>query len=106
MPCQPAAPVLLVCAHPETEQRLRLLLRSMDLDGEVVCSPVDCSQAPLCRWFGDAGLNPNGELHAALAETVAVLERTRHSFKSRELGELRRKLTRLLAELSETHRVG
>jgi hypothetical protein len=106
MPCHTAAPVLLACAHPQTEQRLRLLLRSLELDGEVICSPVDCSQAPLCRWFDDAGLGPSGELHAALADAIAVLERSRHSFKSRELGELRRRLVQLLARLSSAPRVG
>jgi hypothetical protein len=105
MPCH-SSPVLLACTNPETERRLRLLLSSLNLDGEVICSPVDCSQAPLCRWFDNAALSPTGELHAALADAVAVLERTRHSFKSRELGELRRHLTQLLAKLSGTPRLG
>ncbi|MEW5702617.1 MAG: response regulator [Candidatus Zixiibacteriota bacterium] len=37
-------------------------------------------------------------LRAALKETVSVLERTKRSFKSRELGELRARLERLLAQ--------
>jgi CheY-like chemotaxis protein len=32
---------------------------------------------------------------AAIAETIAVLEKTKHSFRSKELGELRRRLVRL-----------
>lgn len=42
------------------------------------------------------------QLREALEETILVLERTRHSFKSRELGKLRRRLTDLLEQLDET----
>ncbi|MBA4689475.1 MAG: hypothetical protein H2074_01500 [Pseudomonas sp.] len=38
-------------------------------------------------------------LRTALEETVQVLERTRRSFKSRELGQLRRRLIELLERL-------
>ncbi|EMD98506.1 MULTISPECIES: hypothetical protein [Stutzerimonas stutzeri subgroup] len=38
-------------------------------------------------------------LRAALKETIQVLERTRRSFKSRELGQLRRRLIDLLEQL-------
>ncbi|MDA0427164.1 hypothetical protein [Stutzerimonas frequens] len=38
-------------------------------------------------------------LREALEETIQVLERTRHSFKSRELGQLRRRLIDLLEQL-------
>ncbi|EXF42890.1 hypothetical protein BAY1663_04693 [Pseudomonas sp. BAY1663] len=41
------------------------------------------------------------QLRAALEETIQVLERTRHSFKSRELGQLRRRLLDLLEQLEE-----
>ncbi len=38
-------------------------------------------------------------LRTALEETIQVLERTRRSFKSRELGQLRRRLIELLDQL-------
>lgn len=38
-------------------------------------------------------------LRTALEETIQVLERTRRSFKSRELGQLRRRLIDLLEQL-------
>lgn len=38
-------------------------------------------------------------LRTALEETIQVLERTRRSFKSRELGQLRRRLIELLEQL-------
>lgn len=42
------------------------------------------------------------QLRQALEETIAVLERTRHAFKSRELGQLRRRLVCLLEQLEES----
>ena len=38
-------------------------------------------------------------LRTALEETIQVLERTRRSFKSRELGQLRRRVIDLLEQL-------
>jgi len=38
-------------------------------------------------------------LRTALEETIEVLERTRRSFKSRELGQLRQRLIDLLKQL-------
>ena len=38
-------------------------------------------------------------LRTALEDTIQVLERTRRSFKSRELGQLRRRLIDLLEQL-------
>jgi CheY-like chemotaxis protein len=42
--------------------------------------------------------------HAALRETVAALEESKHSFKSKRLGELRRQLQALLAVLEKRDR--
>ncbi|MFV0455657.1 MAG: hypothetical protein ACK5NQ_11815 [Pseudomonas sp.] len=39
------------------------------------------------------------QLRQALEDTIQVLERTRHSFKSKELGQLRRRLLDLLEQL-------
>lgn len=49
-----------------------------------VCSLVDCPRLDT--------------LVGALKETIAVLEKTKHSFKSKELGELRRHLEHLMNE--------
>jgi len=40
----------------------------------------------------------NRKLKAAICETIEVLERTRKAFKSRQLEELRKKLTKILTE--------
>jgi DNA-binding NtrC family response regulator len=42
--------------------------------------------------------DPDGRWREAVAETIVVLERTKHSFRSKELGELRRRLLRLVPE--------
>ena len=41
-----------------------------------------------------------GLTQQALADAVGVLERSRHAFRSRELGQLRRRLEAALRELS------
>lgn len=42
------------------------------------------------------------QLRQALEDTIEVLERTRHAFKSRELGQLRRRLVGLLEQFEES----
>ncbi|MDH0142956.1 hypothetical protein [Aquipseudomonas alcaligenes] len=93
MPCPTAR---IACSDPQLATHLRRLFG----DCEVIEDPRHCSQAPLCRWLDDAPLGPAGEVQAALAEAVATLERTRHAFRSPELGQLRRRLEQLLVELS------
>lgn len=56
--------------------------RSPRGDSANLCLLLDCPQRPLHR--------------AAVRETVEVLKRTKNTFKSKELGELRAKLERLL----------
>ena len=51
---------------------------------------------------GKGGSLENAALHKALQETIAVLERTKQSFKSKELGELRKRLEGLLQATRET----
>lgn len=50
----------------------------------------------LARREGQPGALQQAALLKALQETIAVLEKTKQSFKSRELGELRKKLAGLL----------
>ncbi len=53
--------------------------------------------------YDDQPLSPHGKLVAlrdALGETVAILKKTKNTFKSKDLGLLRGKLEKLLAETS------
>ncbi|MDD0844975.1 hypothetical protein [Pseudomonas sp. Gutcm_11s] len=89
-------PLRIACSDPQLACELRHLLGHC----EVIESPQDCSQAPLCRWLNDAEMDLAARMKDALNDTVATLERTRHAFRSRELGLLRRRLEQLLVELS------
>jgi len=60
--------------------------------------------AQLAHCFNARSLDPSGDgsandlrWRAALADTIAVIEKTKHSFHSRELGQLRIRLKHLLA---------
>lgn len=68
---------------------------------ELICDPADCSQAPLCRWLDPQALNECGQLIAAIQDAIATLEQTRHAFRSKQLGGLRRRLEQLLHELPD-----
>lgn len=46
------------------------------------------------------------QVKAVLEEAVAVLEKTKHAFKSKDLGVLRRRLKRCIADLEEEPRNG
>jgi len=81
----------IACSDPQLACELRRLLGNC----EVIETPHDCNRAPLCRWLGE-----EGRVRAALDDAVATLERTRHAFRSRELGQLRQRLEKLLVELS------
>lgn len=59
----------------------------------------DCIHAPQCRCLDNGQTEEESHLHAALQDVVATLERTRHAFRSRELGQLRKRLELLLGEL-------
>lgn len=91
----------IICTDASLSGPLREWLDNQAVAGEVICSPDDCSKAPLCRWLDHAPLGPEGRAHGALLDAVETLIRTRHAFKSRELAELRRRLERLLDELSD-----
>ncbi len=94
--------LLVVRAQPAQLGRVRELLADARLDCEVLAASDDCDRAPLCRWLDPAQLNAPGQAHAALADAIDVLERSRHAFKSRELGSLRRRLEAVVRELSDS----
>ncbi|MFJ3051765.1 MULTISPECIES: hypothetical protein [Pseudomonas nitroreducens/multiresinivorans group] len=81
-------------------RQVRALLAAYELPCAVMEGPTNCEQAPLCRWFKDAPLSDSARMLALLADAIGVLERTRHAFRSRELGELRQRLSGALQELS------
>ncbi|MCP1652124.1 hypothetical protein [Pseudomonas nitroreducens] len=45
-------------------------------------------------------MSDSARMLALLADAIGVLEKTRHAFRSRELGELRQRLSGALQELS------
>lgn len=92
--------LLVASQDPAQARQVRALLAAYGLPCAVLEGPGDCEQAPLCRWFKDAPLSDAAQLHALLADAIGVLERSRHAFRSRELGELRRRLSTALEELS------
>ena len=83
-----------------SDARLACELRRLLDDCEVIQAPHDCSHAPLCGWLEAVDPHRASRMQHALSDAVATLERTRHAFRSRELGQLRQRLEQLLVELS------
>ncbi|PSS56319.1 hypothetical protein [Pseudomonas sp. BBP2017] len=98
---EPNLTTRIICNDRELADQLHHLLVHTVPDCEVLTAPRDCSAAPFCRWLGEAPLGPAGQVQVALVEAIEVLERTRHAFKSRELGQLRQHLNALLDTLSD-----
>jgi len=97
------AQLLVASQDPALARELRALLAAYQIPCAVLAGRQDCSQAPLCRWFKDAPLSDSARIHAVLDDAITVLERSRHAFKSRELGELRLRLSDTLKELSDRY---
>lgn len=93
-------PPIAAITDPALACLLREMLPAMGVVCEVLTETGQCQRAPLCRWLKDAPLSETARLRMLLDETVTVLDRTRHAFKSRELGRLRRRLEQALSELS------
>lgn len=103
-----------------TEYRHRVELRALSREAAWLLTTPDCAEADgsnplrdrllhLARSLAaEAGRNPRESVvpashapwHDAINETIVVLEKTKHSFRSRELGQLRQRLQLLL----ERHR--
>jgi len=79
-------------AGAPTEAYLNLTLRNLL---SVLMDLKQFTEA-LAHQPGKEGLLQQVALHRALQETIDVLEKTKQSFKSKELGELRRRLEILL----------
>ncbi|KAF1053831.1 MAG: hypothetical protein GAK43_01208 [Stenotrophomonas maltophilia] len=103
---RPSKAQLIVAGNDvEVARQVRALLAAYEVPCAVLAEPCDCEYAPRCRWLKDAPLGPTGQIQALLVDAIAVLERSRHAFKSRELGMLRKRLAQTLSELSEPHRL-
>lgn len=73
---------------------------------EIIGDIQDCRYRPLCRWLQPLPAHSLGDIQASLGDAVAVLERSRHAFKSAQLAALRQRLSRLLEELSTPDNCG
>ena len=93
------ARVIINADDPVLVSRVRAALQDQPL--ELICDPVDCTQAPLCRWLAPDDLNQCGQLVAAIQDAIATLEQTRHAFRSKQLGSLRQRLEKVGRELPE-----
>jgi hypothetical protein len=98
--CSSSLPARIICNDHVLANTLRGHMATIAPNCEVLSASDDCSQAPFCRWLGESRLNNAGRVQAALIEAIETLERSRHAFKSRELGLLRQRLVVLSRELS------
>ena len=89
--------VVVNTASAELAEQVRSRLE--DFPVELICDPKECDQAPLCRWLDPQSLNDDGQLMSAVLDAIETLEATRHAFRSKQLGSLRRRLEKLLREL-------
>lgn len=80
--------------------QLRTLLEQQGLACQVLSSAHDCCHAPACHWLQTSAGHEQRRLLNALQETVQVLHKTRHAFRSQDLGRLRQSLEQLLKELA------
>ena len=91
-------PLQLLSSDPEDAEAACATLCGAGWPCQVLRDASDCAQAPHCHWLEQL---PAQQVHmrAALDDAIATLEKTRHAFKSTNLGELRRRLQRLREEL-------
>lgn len=82
---------LIQSAH-EIQRRLKEHRHLLD---QAVCQETQCSSLNVCLI---SNCPHKRKLKEVLIETIEALERTRSAFKSKQLEQLRRKLTRLLAK--------
>ncbi|WP_152486829.1 hypothetical protein [Halopseudomonas pelagia] len=90
--------LILAVAQGQSDDVVRALGQA-NISHELICQVADCSKAPACRWVGEEDLNSSGVLAAAVLDAIETLEQTRHAFRSKQLGDLRRRLEALLERL-------
>jgi hypothetical protein len=98
--------LLVTLVEPQCASRVRQLLQAQAPGCEVLGQPSDCSQAPRCHWLQALPPHQAGAVQALLSDAIEVLEQTRHAFKSAQLAQLRKRLSRMLADLSDNPESG
>jgi hypothetical protein len=98
--------LLVTLPKAQCVSRVRQLLQTQAPGCEVLGQPGDCSQAAGCRWLQALPPPQAGAVQALLSDAVEVLEQTRHAFKSAQLARLRKRLSRMLEDLSDNPESG
>lgn len=80
----------------EDTQQIGRTLQDAGIDFDIICEPADCRLAPSCRWIDASFVNREGQLAGALLDAIRTIEDTRHAFKSKQLGALRKRLQQAL----------
>lgn len=80
------------CVCPEDTQQIGRTLQDAGIDFDIICEPSDCRLAPSCRWIDASCVNREGRRTGALLDAIRTIEDTRHAFKSKQLGALRKRL--------------
>ncbi|MGG2398939.1 hypothetical protein ACJRW5_18520 [Pseudomonas sp. SH1-B] len=102
----PTTHLLLSLPNTESCRRVLHLLHHQADQCQIIETPGDCRHKPLCRWLQRLPEGSLGDVHAGLEDAIDVLERSRHSFKSAQLADLRKRLSQLLEELSALNNCG
>ena len=88
--------IIVDSSAPEDTQQIVRTLQDADIDFDIICEPSDCRPAPSCRWIDASCVNMEGQLAGALLDAIRTIEDTRHAFKSKQLGALRKRLQQTL----------
>lgn len=89
--------------RPEDTQQSGRTHQDAGIDFDIICEPSDCKLSPSCRWIDASCVNREGQLAGALLDAMRTIEDTRHSFKSKQLGALRKRLQQTL-NACQTHK--
>jgi hypothetical protein len=98
--------LLVTLPKAQCANRVRQILQAQAPGCEVLGQPSDCSQAAGCRWLQALPPQQAGAVQALLSDAVEILEQTRHAFKSAQLAQLRKRLSRMLEDLSDNPESG
>lgn len=98
--------LLLSLPDAESRQQVLQLLQRQAPQCDVIEDIQDCHYRPLCRWLQSLPAQSLGEVQGTLDDAIDVLERSRHAFKSTQLATLRKRLSRLVEELSAPDNCG
>jgi hypothetical protein len=98
--------LLVTLPKAQCANRVRQILQAQAPGCEVLGQPSDCSQAAGCRWLQALPPPQAGAVQALLSDAVEILEQTRHAFKSAQLAQLRKRLSRMLEDLSDNPESG